>query len=158
MPYPACVLPATSMLLLLAAGEGPPNAGEVITWLGIPAWIIGLGTVLWLWLRGVVMLTSDHRAALVARTVACDAQVEAIQAEADARVAEVERRVDGLQDRLDHVVVDRDAWRDAHHEEARARQAAERAAAALMETGQISLALLAALKDALGGHRPETGG
>jgi len=49
-------------------------------------------------------------------------------------------------------VVDRDAWREAHREETRARQAAEKAATALMETGQISLALLSALKDALSGR------
>lgn len=151
-------MPAPLVLLLAAELDGPPNAAEVISWLGIPAWIVGLGTVLWLWLRGIVMLTKDHREALDARSTACEERVEAIQSEADSKVAEVERRVDALQDRLEHVVVDRDAWRDAHHEEARARQAAERAAAALMETGQISLALLAALKDAIGGHRPETGG
>ena len=145
-------------MLLLLAIEEPPNAAEVISWLGIPAWIVGLGTVLWLWLRGVVMLTKDHREALAARSEACAAETDAIRSEADSKVAQVERRADALQDRLDHLVVDRDAWRDAHHEEARARQAAERAAAALMETGQISLALLSALKDALGGHRPETGG
>lgn len=149
---------ANDLLLTVAEIHGPPNAAEVISWLGIPAWIVGLGTVLWLWLRGIVMLTKDHREALDARSTACDAEVAAIESEANARVAQVERRAEDLQDRLDHVIVDRDAWRDAYHEEARARQAAERAAAALMETGQISLALLSALKDALGGHRPETGG
>lgn len=145
--------------LLLAASEGPPNAGEIIEWLGIPAWILGIALNLVLWLRGVIMLTSDHRDAVLLAETNCEEKIEAIQSEADSKVAEVERRSATLTDRIEHLVVDRDAWRDAHHEEVKARQAAERAAAALMETGQISLALLSALKDALGGHRPpQTGG
>lgn len=146
---PAAFLP-------LLAAEGPPNAGEVIEWLGIPAWILGIGTVLWLWLRGVIMLTKDHDAALVEKDHACEQISTAVRSEADAKVSEIERHNASIRDRLDHVVVDRDAWRDAYEEETRARQAAERAAAAAMESGQISLALLAALKDALAG-RPETG-
>jgi hypothetical protein len=144
------------LLVRLTAANGAPGAGEVIEWLGIPAWILGIGTVLVLWLRGVIMLTSDHRGTVEAQKAACAAEVAAIRSETDARIREIERRADALQDRNEHLVSDRDAWRDAHHEETRARQAAERAAAALMETGQISLALLGALKDALAG-RPEAG-
>jgi hypothetical protein len=149
-------MPGSTMIYLLGQ-EGPPNAGEVIEWLGIPAWILGIGTILVLWLRGVIMLTSDHRAALAEKDENCHAVTEAVKSEANARIAEVERRANALQDRIDHLVVDRDAWREAQEEQARARQAAERAAAASMESGQISLALLAALKDALAG-KPETGG
>lgn len=146
-----------AFVLTLAAEAGPPGAGEVIEWLGIPAWILGIGTVLVLWLRGVIMLTSDHRTALAEKDESCHAVAAAVKSEADARVAEAERRAALLADRVEHLVVDRDAWREAQEEQARARQAAERAAAAAMESGQISLALLAALKDALGG-RPEAGG
>lgn len=145
------------LLSVIVAAEGPPNAGEVIEWLGIPAWILGIGTVLVLWLRGVIMLTSDHRTALAEKDASCEAVATAVRSEADAKVAEIERRANALEDRVEHLVVDRDAWREAQEEQARARQAAERAAAAAMESGQISLALLAALKDALGG-RPEAGG
>lgn len=148
---------AGDALALLLAAEGPPNAGEVIEWLGIPAWILGIGTVLVLWLRGVIMLTSDHREALAAKDASCSSIVAAVKSEADAKVAEVQRRAEALSDRVEHLVVDRDAWREAQEEQARARQAAERAAAAAMESGQISLALLGALKDALAG-KPETGG
>lgn len=146
-----------ALVLTLASEHGPPNAAEVIEWLGIPAWIVGLGTALFLWLRGVIMLTKDHRAQMAAKDDACEAIVAAVQSEADSQVTEVERRAKALEDRVENLVVDRDAWREAEQEQARARQAAERAAAAAMESGQISLALLAALKDALGG-RPETGG
>lgn len=144
-------------VLTLAAEAGPPGAGEVIEWLGIPAWILGIGTVLVLWLRGVIMLTKDHRDVVAEKDASCERTVSAVRSEADAKIAEVTRRADALEDRIEHLVVDRDAWRDAEQEQARARQAAERAAAAAMESGQISLALLGALKDALGG-RPEVGG
>lgn len=144
-------------MAILAAESGAPGAGDVIEWLGIPAWILGIGTVLFLWLRGVIMLTSDHREAMAEKDETCEAIAAAVKLDADSRVAEISRRAASLEDRIEHLVVDRDAWREAQEEQARARQAAERAAAAAMESGQISLALLAALKDALGG-RPEAGG
>ncbi len=146
-----------ALVLTLAAEAGPPGAGEVIEWLGIPAWILGIATVLVLWLRGIVMLTSDHRTQMADKDETCRAIATAVKLEADTRVKQVEQRAEVLTDRIDHLVVDRDAWREAQEEQARARQAAERAAAAAMESGQISLALLAALKDALGG-RHEQGG
>lgn len=124
--------------------------------LGIPVWLGGLAFLIWLWLRGVIILAKDHDAALIDRRTSCDAELTAVRSEAAGRVASAEEAVRRLADRIEHVVVDRDAWREAHREEVLARQAADRAAAALMETGQISLALLAALKDALAG-RPEAG-
>lgn len=120
------------------------NHDSFPTWagaLGVPVWLGGLAFVLWLWLGGKVTRTTD-----------CDDRVAALETAHAAEVAEVEARADALQQRVDALVVDRDAWREAHREETRARQAAEKAATALMETGQISLALLSALKDALGGR------
>lgn len=111
----------------------------------MPVWLGGLAFVLWLWLGGKVMLSSD-----------CDRRCAALEKAHAAELAEVASRNAVQADRIEALVVDRDAWREAHREETRARQAAERAAAALMETGQISLALLSALKDALAG-RPNPG-
>jgi len=124
--------------------------------LGVPVWLGGLAFVLWLWLGGKVVLSTDRDRALADHRTSCDAELAAVRGEADSKVGHTTRALERLQDRIDHLVVDRDAWREAHREEVRARQAAERAAAALMETGQISLALLSALKDALAG-RPEAG-
>jgi hypothetical protein len=135
------VLGPSHSVLLASSHDFPAWAGA----LGVPVWLGGLAFVLWLWLGGKVTRTSD-----------CDARVVALQAAHDAELAEARLKADVLQERVDALVVDRDAWREAHREETRARQAAEKAAAALMETGQISLALLSALKDALAG-RPNPG-
>jgi hypothetical protein len=124
--------------------------------LGVPVWLGGLAFVLWLWLGGKVVLATDRDKALADHRTSCDAELAAVRSEADSKVATTTAALGRLQDRIDHLVVDRDAWREAHREEVLARQAAERAAAALRDTGQISLALLAALKDALAG-RPEAG-
>ena len=138
--------------MMLAAEHLPEWAAA----LGVPVWIGGLAFVLWLWISGKVVLTTDRDKALTEHRASCDAELSAVRSEADSKVATTAAALARLQDRIDHLVVDRDAWREAHREEVLARQAAERAAAALMETGQISLALLAALKDALAG-RPEAG-
>lgn len=132
------------------------GVGEVAAALGVPVWLGGFAFLIWLWLKGVIILAKDHDAAMAAARASCDTELAAVKATADVQATNAKVRVEALTDRIDHLVVDRDAWREAHREEAMARQAAERAAAALMETGQVSLALLGALKDALAG-RPEQG-
>ena len=132
---------AAHSVVLGSTHDFPAWAGA----LGVPVWLGGLAFVLWLWLGGKVTRTSD-----------CDATVAALAKSHATELAEVEARAAVLENRVEALVVDRDAWREAHREETRARQAAEKAAAALMETGQISLALLSALKDALAG-RPDPG-
>lgn len=124
----------------MLAAEGVP---EWATYLGVPVWIGGLGLLLWLWLSGRVFTKAT-----------CDDRVAAAVAECDVERQGWGRERAALQARLDAVVADRDAWRATAKEEAEARQAAEKAAAALMESTNISLALLSALKDALQG-RPE---
>ena len=131
------MLEPSHSVLLASTHDFPAWAGA----LGVPVWLGGLAFVLWLWLGGKVQRTTD-----------CDATVAALAKAHTAELAEVEARAEALQQRVEALVVDRDAWREAHREETRARQAAEKAAAALMETGQISLALLSALKDALAGR------
>ena len=111
------------------------------TWaaaLGVPVWLGGAAILIWLLLTRRIVTSGERDDALAALQLAHDAEL-----------AEVENRAKALDDRVEALVVDRGAWRDAHREEAAARRAAEAAAAALMESGQISLALLSALKDAL---------
>ena len=132
---------AHNVVVLGSSHDFPAWAGA----LGVPVWLGGAVFVLWLWLGGKVTRSSD-----------CQATVDALSKAHAAEMAEVEARARSLSDRVEALVVDRDAWREAHREETRARQAAEKAAGALMETGQISLALLSALKDALAG-RPDPG-
>lgn len=115
------------------------------TWaaaLGVPVWLGGAAILIWLLLTRRIVTSGERDDALAALQLAHDAET-----------AEVENRATALTERVEALVVDRDAWRDAHREEAAARRAAEAAAAALMESGQISLALLSALKDALVGGR-----
>lgn len=136
------------------------GAEELLQLLGIPSGIVGIGLPLLLWLRGTIMLTSNHEAAMATAAAthaaatataraACDAELQAVRSDAGSKVAAAEALAAARQDRIEHLVVDRDAWRDAQREEAAARAASERAAAALMEQGQIVLALLSALKEAL---------
>ncbi len=93
---------------------------------GIPVGVGGSGLFLYLWLGGKVRLASD-----------------------------ADKAVQTVQIRLDAVIADRDAWRTAHSEEVRARQAAEQAAAALMGSASMSAQLLEALKMEL--QRPRNG-
>lgn len=116
----------------------PDSGAEWASWLGIPVWIGGLGFVLWLWLTKKIMLVSDHDTALAVERRRADEQVES-----------AELRVSDLQNRIDHLVVDRDAWREAHDAEVEARVAAEKAAAKLLETSDLSVRLLDALTESL---------
>ena len=107
-------------------------AADVPTWVGVPTGIAGLVIPLTLWLSRRVMLRSDHDEDVARRE----------------REWERERREH--RERVANLTADRDAWRVAHREEARAVVEAQRATAALMETGSISRDLLAALRDAVG--------
>lgn len=119
-------------------------------------WLGGAVFLIWLLLGRKLITAGEHEDTCAAlRKTHADALAARDAAHAS-RLAEVVARVEQLDSRVQALVVDRDAWREAHHEETLARQASEKAAAALMETGQISLALLSALKDALGG-RPDPG-
>lgn len=123
---------------MLVADAFPEWAGAV----GVPLWIGGLGFLLWLWLSGRVMRTTDHQAALAAERQRTDEQVES-----------AELRVADLQNRVEHLVVDRDAWREAHDAEVAARLAAEKAAAKLLDATNVSAKLIDALTKAIPGGR-----
>lgn len=119
--------------------SGPPcpypehvfAAADVPSWVGVPTGIAGLAIPLTLWLSRRVMLRSDH------------------DDDVSRREREWERERREHRERLAHLSADRDAWREAHREESRAVVEAQRATAALMETGAISRELLAALRDAV---------
>jgi hypothetical protein len=119
-------------------GSAHDTLPEWAAMLGVPVWLGGAAFLIWLLLTRKLVTRAER-----------DEVLEALRVAHDSVMAEVEGRAGALANRVEALVVDRDAWREAHHEETRARQAAEKAAAALMESGQISLALLSALKDAL---------
>jgi hypothetical protein len=119
-------------------GSAHDTLPEWAAMLGVPVWLGGAAFLIWLLLTRKLVTRAER-----------DEVLEALRVAHDSAMAEVEGRAGALANRVEALVVDRDAWREAHHEETRARQAAEKAAAALMESGQISLALLSALKDAL---------
>lgn len=114
--------------------ESSDGVGTLIELLSIPGWVIGIAALTILLLSGKIMRRSDHEE--VVRTIKED-------------FAQRDRAKD---ERLQAVVADRNAWRTAHEEEVKARQAAERAAGALMEGTATVNALIEALHDAL---RPE---
>lgn len=115
---------------VLAQDTGLPGIPDGVESLSV---IAALVTILSLWLRGTLKRSKD-----------CDEQATAAAAAAKAQL-------DAVQTRLDAVVADRDAWREAQREEAEARRAAERMARDMMESTNISLALLSALKDMAAG-------
>lgn len=149
------------------AGGGDP--------FGIPSWaqtgiaISVLMAFAVLWIRGSIVTAGDRRDAVAAAKEAAEATLkvtieahhqEVMQlndAHADTLTAlnlAHDNRVRLLTQRLDGVLADRDAWREAHADEAAARRAAETATRHLMESSNVSLGLLAALKDALAQSPP----
>jgi hypothetical protein len=128
----------------------------------LPAWlnlVNGIGAlgvtmlVLWLWLNGVLVRGKDVDVRLKERDDAHAREIELIRSgHADSVTAlnlANDNRVKMLTARLDAVVADRDAWREASQEEAAARRAAESATLQLMESTNVTMALLSALKDSL---------
>lgn len=140
-------------------------AAEIPEWVGIPSGILGLGLPLLLILRGTLMLTSEHdkqmaaerqRSEIVAKTERerCEAVAAAELRRASEQYEAAELRVVDLQNRVDHLIVDRNTWREACEAQAQARLASEHASAQLIEAQQLGLGLLAALKDALARPTP----
>lgn len=133
------------------------------TWLTLVNGVIGgiaLGLILWLWLNGTLQRSKDCADRVAALNDSHAIEITLVQsAHADALTAlnlAHDNRVKLLLARLDAVVADRDAWRDAHNEEAAARRAAESATRQLMESGNIAMELLSALKDSMA-HNPPGG-
>lgn len=119
---------------------------DIITALGIPAWVIGLGLALFLILKGTLVLGSDADERTRVATKAATAVAEAEKSQLTIRANELNARLDAL-------IADRNAWRDAHGAEVEARRAAENTAAKLLDTGNLALALLEALKEQVGERR-----
>lgn len=136
---------------------GDASFPEWASVLGIPVWMGGAAFVIWLLLKRVLITSAEADARVAAAELRADDRVTAATAHCDLERAGWGRERSELTARIDTLIADRDAWHLAHGEETMARLAAERAAAALMESTNLSLALLAALKDALssterGGH------
>lgn len=130
--------------------------GDLPAWVNLVNGIGALGVtfiVLWLWLNGVLVRGKDVEVRLKERDDSHAREVELIQSAHGDSVTALnlshDNRVRMLTARLDAVVADRDAWREASQEEAAARRAAESATLQLMESSNITMALLSALKDSL---------
>lgn len=123
---------------------------------------VGLGILVFLMVKGIIVTATSADERVRVQQQSCETQVMLIQSShADALTAvnlAQDNRVKALTQRLDAVVADRDAWREAHSEEAGARRAAESATRQLMESGNVTMALLSALKDALAQTPPESRG
>lgn len=94
---------------------------------------------------------ADARVAQAKDLAEAECQGELATAQAEAKAAELARLL--IEQRLEAVIADRDAWRLAHSEEVDARRASEQATRNLMDVGQISLALLQALRDTVADRR-----
>lgn len=114
----------------LLANE-PSGLQTLFDVLSIPGWVIGIAAITILLLSGKIMRRSDHEDMIANKE------------------REHERIVQAHRDRIEQLRLDRDAWRSAHGEEVQARQAAERAAAHLMEGTATVNSLIIALQDAL---------
>lgn len=126
---------------------------------GLPQWLTSAGVigtlilVLGLWIRGTLLRAKD-----------CDARVQELKESHTRELALIrdahadqltalnlahDNRVKMLTQRLDAVVADRDAWRQAHSDEAEARRVGEHVNSQLMESTNVTMALLSALRESL---------
>jgi hypothetical protein len=144
VPFPAVPLVPVAGLAL-GAGVFAETAPWP-QWVAIPANLVGFA------LLGYVILSGKW-----VRKEEADAALDAAEKLADERVRGAERVVTEVRERLAAVVVDRDAWRQAHQAEVEALQHAERTSAELMQGNQVTVGLLAALSAALG-HGPVVAG
>jgi hypothetical protein len=125
---------------------------------------VALVIIFVLWVRGVLVRNDDANLRVKELRESQSQQLEVIQKAHEQRIESIkennadvltalnlahDNRVKALQSRLEAVIADRDAWREAHRVEVGARQSAEKATSQLMESSNVSMALLAALKDAL---------
>lgn len=122
---------------------------------------VGLGILVFLLVKGIIVTATAADERVRVQQEACDKQLGLIQAaHADTLTAlnlAHDNRVRQLTQRLDAIVADRDAWHEAYTEEAAARRAAETATRQLMESGNVTMALLSALKDSLARTPPASG-
>lgn len=115
------------------------DSPDLVQWL-----VAGLLTptaVVLLFLTKRIMLPSD-----------CDQRVRQVLDQRDVEREAWDKGMAALEERNAALIADRDAWRAAHKEEAEARAAAERSAAKLMETSNLSVQLLEALQEAWRGR------
>lgn len=129
---------ATLGVVLADAGPAWP------AWIALPANLACVSLLLWLVLTGKLYRVEDM-----------DRAVAAERARGDERVKAAEDRYRVLHERVEAVVTDRDAWRDAHTAEVEARRLAEGASAKLLESTSVTVRLLDALERSLVSGRGE---
>lgn len=141
----------------------PSLVGDLPGWLQALSSVVGgvgLGFLVWLLIYGPLGRRSDCDARLEAQKAAHEHEIVLINdAHADAltalnlamdnRVKSITLRLDGVIEEREQLRSDKEAWRAAYTEEAGARRAAETATRQLMESTNVTAALLSALKDAM---------
>lgn len=138
--------------LLADAGDAPwPN------WLALPANLGAVALLLWLMLTGRQLRREDVDAMLAAERERADERVADCEQRGRERLAEAQARFALVEQRLDAVVADRNAWREAHHQETLARATAEQSTAKLLSATDVTVRLLDALERSVVAGRPGSG-
>lgn len=139
---------------LYAAGTGDAPWPD---WLALPANLGAVALLLWLMLTGRQVRREDVTALLAAERARGDERVAECDARSAERLAELGKRETMLTDRLDAVIADRNAWREAHHQEVEARHTAEASTAKLLSATDVTVRLLDALERSVVANHPQTG-
>lgn len=126
---------------VLAADEAPWPS-----WLALPANLGAVALLLWLQLTGKQYRREDALAMVAAERARGDERVADCEKRNLERLADSQKRYEILETRLDAVVADRNAWREAHHQEVQARASAEQATTKLLSATDVTVRLLDALE------------
>lgn len=126
---------------VLAADEAPWPS-----WLALPANLGAVALLLWLQLTGKQYRREDALAMVAVERERGDERVADCEKRNQERLADAEKRYGILETRLDAVVADRNAWREAHHQEVQARATAEAATTKLLSATDVTVRLLDALE------------
>lgn len=151
---PAAIVVMSSVsawVIASGAGDSWP------TWVVLPTNLGAVGLLLWLQLTGRQMRREDADAMVAAERARGDERVTECTARTAEREAELGRREAMLTDRLDAVVADRNAWREAHHQEVEARRTAEASTVKLLSATDVTVRLLDALERSVVANHPPAG-
>lgn len=116
------------------------------SWLALPANLGAVALLLWLQLTGKQYRREDALAMVAVERERGDERVADCENRNLERLADSEKRYQILESRLDAVVADRNAWREAHHQEVQARATAEAATQKLLSATDVTVRLLDALE------------
>lgn len=126
------------------------------SWLALPANLGAVALLLWLQLTGRQVRREDVERLLTAERTRAEERMKDCEARNQERLVERDRLHAALETRLDAVVADRNAWREAHHQEVQARSTAEQATQKLLSATDVTVRLLDALERSVAASHPPT--